>query len=103
MNKKTAIITAISILTLGIIFVIARRSKAKKENEQGITSEFPLQIGSRGDNVKKLQSYLNTRIKTTKLIIDGIFGVLTQAALKSVTGKISITEQEFNSLIYKTT
>lgn len=83
------------------------RAKARKVIEGAystvkttVTGEFPLAFGSRGENVKKLQEYLNSKIQPplAYLDVDGIFGVLTQGALKSVTGKTSMTKEEFSKI-----
>jgi len=58
---------------------------------------FPLQKGSKGTNVKALQEVLNSKFNA-KLTTDGSFGSKTETALKAATGKISITESEFNAL-----
>ncbi len=80
-------------------------------------SVFPLKLGSTGTKVKELQSKLNsvvakkasyTFVKPTylgveinSLVVDGIFGPRTLAFLQyafSNTGKMQITETEFNNL-----
>jgi hypothetical protein len=44
---------------------------------------FPLKKGSGGDKVKALQRFLNNANSTHNLDVDGKFGSLTEAALKS--------------------
>lgn len=55
---------------------------------------FPLQTGSRGENVKTLQRTLNSKINAG-LVVDGIFGAKTAAALQKAIGKSSITQMDF--------
>lgn len=57
---------------------------------------FPLQMGSRGDNVKKWQTYLNSKGAT--LVVDGIWGVKTEAASLKYAGFNSVTQDYFNGL-----
>jgi peptidoglycan hydrolase-like protein with peptidoglycan-binding domain len=117
MNKKTLVILGTSVLAAGalsyLIVRFTRKNKAKEYIEDAyssvktaITGEFPLEYGSRGENVKALQGYLNTKISTPyePLVVDGIFGELTQAALNRTIGKKSIGENEFKqTILYKTT
>ena len=52
-------------------------------------SDFPLQRGSRNETVRELQSLLNTELGSqgkTLLVLDGIFGAKTEAALQSIAG-----------------
>lgn len=58
---------------------------------------FPLGFGSRGENVKKWQTYLNSKGST--LNVDGVWGPLTDAASIKQTGFNSITEVYFKSVI----
>lgn len=60
------------------------------------TNGFPLQMGSRGENVKKWQKYLNT--KGAGLTEDGIWGPLTEAASTKYMGFNSVTEVYFKGL-----
>lgn len=72
--------------------------KDEQTGESGTTtqykSEFPLQYGSRGESVKKLQIYLG-------VTSDGIFGKNTETALYSKTGKKIMSKSEFNSFVLK--
>ena len=72
--------------------------------------QFPLMIGSRGQAVAQLQTWLNTRIKAQNtnyytspikpLAIDGIFGLLTlEAVQRFMNGSTTVTAQQFNTLI----
>lgn len=58
---------------------------------------FPLKYGSRGANVSKWQTYLNS--KGANLKIDGIWGPLTDAASLKYSGFNSITQEYFNAVI----
>jgi peptidoglycan hydrolase-like protein with peptidoglycan-binding domain len=63
-----------------------------------IKSEFPLQIGSRGENVKKLQSFLNQKINAG-LVVDGVFGSKTAEAVKKAIGSSQVSESMFKQYI----
>jgi hypothetical protein len=104
MKDKKKIIIGASVIALSIVvYKLISRARAKKYIESvystvstGIQGEFPLRYGSRGENVKKLQEYLNTKITppTALLEVDGIFGNLTQGALEIVTGSKTMTKEE---------
>ena len=53
--------------------------KGGGSSSSGSKDEFPLKVGSRGPNVKKLQEYLN-KSSSAGLATDGIFGSKTLAA-----------------------
>lgn len=59
---------------------------------------FPLQKGSRGNEVATLQTYLNSQLPAPvqRLDVDGNFGPLTETALFTVTGKKSVSREHFN-------
>lgn len=95
------IIIALIITTLIIVKVVkeARNKKKIEEGERGSqdtgtkdTTGFPLQIGSKGENVETLQSNLNTIAKNefpgkySSLSVDGDFGSKTKTLLQSVIG-----------------
>lgn len=64
-------------------------------------SPFPLHKGSRGEEVKKLQKALNRKLvpPLSLLVVDGIFGSKTLAALKRVTGKEQVSENDYQKLV----
>jgi len=64
-------------------------------------SVFPLKNGSRGNEVRALQTYLNGKMPApmAKLTVDGIFGAKTEAAVKSVFNTSSVTEALYKSVI----
>ena len=59
-------------------------------------SSFPLQFGTCGNKVKKLQSYLNS--KGGSLTVDGKFGPKTEAAVQKTLGAKTVSEVKFNAL-----
>ena len=59
-------------------------------------NNFPLHKGSVGDNVKKWQTYLNT--KGAGLVIDGIWGNKTEAASIKYMGFNQVEESYFKGL-----
>ena len=58
---------------------------------------FPLQKGSKGNEVATLQTYLNSQLPAPvqRLDVDGNFGPLTEAALISITGKREVSREHF--------
>ena len=111
MEKRTKIIIAISsaiVLTGAGILIVKQIKKAKTKKDQeaedaadeaarsaapttypsssGASDKFPLGKGSKGNNVKNLQSYLG-------LDADGSFGAKTESALKAKTGKYTVDSQ----------
>jgi LPXTG-motif cell wall-anchored protein len=63
-----------------------------------VKSDFPLQIGSRGENVKKLQTYLNQKVNAG-LVVDGIFGAKTAEAVKKAIGTDKVSQEMFMKYI----
>ena len=59
-------------------------------------SSFPLQFGTCGNKVKKLQSYLNSQ--GSALTVDGKFGPKTEAAVQKALGVKTVSEVKFNAL-----
>jgi hypothetical protein len=53
-----------------------------------------LSNGSTGEEVKSLQKALKGG-----LVVDGIFGTLTEKRLKAITGKTSISIREYNNFL----
>ena len=111
---------AVGILAGGVVAWLMIRGKKKAIGEGVIPSKesytaieykaptgvvWPLKFGS-GSNaaekevVRRLQTWLNTKIRIPirTLAIDGIFGVLTRAALVEVTGKDTISKAEFDKI-----
>lgn len=107
-QKTTAIIITASVLFVALVaFVLWRMYKKRSPNEGDGGDSFPLQEGSLGDNVKKLQEYLNMKMGSMKLPdemklvplkVDGIFGTKTKNACYLVLGVESVTEDQFKSL-----
>lgn len=64
------------------------------------SSKFPLHNGSRGEEVSKLQTYLNYTLKLGhKLAVDGNFGALTEQALINKTGIATMDETTYNNTV----
>ena len=84
-------LTAATIVTISLL----RRRKLRRElgietpsNGGGSNTpapaandDFPLKKGSKGERVKKLQEFLNNN-NNESLVVDGIFGSKTEAAVK---------------------
>lgn len=118
-NKKFWIIVAVVVVITIIVIVIAKRRKAKLLEQAGQSTDsgstagkmvvvktpaaatFPLQYGSRGPEVVKLQMYLNWLIEKDKTGItplneDGIWGPKTDAAFKTIMRASSMNESTYN-------
>jgi hypothetical protein len=117
MNKKLLMWGGAALLTGAAAYFIIKKRKQKQllppgtpvnESTNGnfkpvttnqvsnspVKSDFPLQIGSRGENVKKVQTFLNQKINAG-LIVDGVFGAKTAAAVQQVIGSPIVTEGTF--------
>ena len=91
-----------SVLIVGLVFVVIAVvvTFVLLRNRKGDGTSFPLQQGSEGEAVKKLQAALNKKNTAgIKIDEDGIFGPKTESLLVTVTGKTSITKQEYKKLI----
>lgn len=74
--------------------------KSSSKANTGSTSVFPLTNGSKGDEVKRLQVWLNNNLKIKgqpAIATDGIFGAETASALNTITGSTSMTQDYFNN------
>lgn len=60
---------------------------------------FPLKRGSRGNNVKSLQRFLNYSDSSYNLKTDKVFGPLTEAAVLNETGKKIVHKDYFDTFI----
>lgn len=106
MNKKKMALYAIPIV-IGVYLIYKQLMKPSATDKKDInpivipnvnidevvTSDFPLKKGSKNSTVNTLQALLNielSRLNKTLLSVDGIFGTLTESALKSITGKITV-------------
>ena len=63
------------------------------------SATFPLKKGSRGKEVKALQSFLNES-NSERLQVDGIFGKLTEGAWKRNQGTISLWKVMYPTAVY---
>ena len=101
----------IAIVVILLIALIIYLSTDKEDDKKDISANnnlatnmgvamprnnFPLQYGSKGDEVKALQMYLNT--KGEKLVTDGVWGPLTNAAVLRVLNKSVISQELFLNL-----
>jgi len=60
-------------------------------------SPFPLTMGSRGSEVKSVQKYVNG--KGESLVVDGIWGPLTDAAVLKVLKVSSVSQELYKTLV----
>lgn len=119
-NKQIAVILAVTVAIIAAIviayFIIRKKSNTKiipvadeDSSENTVSTVKTLQYGSRGDDVKQLQQFLNQQLvlliwkglptlngkQITKLSVDGIFGAETQAVVKWYFGKTTVTTDQF--------
>lgn len=109
MKKNKNIIIFVILLIVGLlVFVFKDKIFGANTNiattptgGSSTTSNFLLKYGSQGDQVRLLQAYLN-EYYNTGLMVDGVWGDLTQAAFESFAGKVDfvasgqgITADEF--------
>lgn len=90
--KKGVIITIIilTVLAAAIFFIV----KSEKR-----PSVFPLKQGSRGEEVKKLQKYINAQNQGVTLDVDGIYGSKTQSAVYMIFGQNEVSKKVYNEKI----
>ena len=66
-------------------------------------SKFPLKKGSQGEEVRKLQQYLNScmayYLVLTPLDVDGIFGAKTEGMCVTITGNREISQEFYNQYV----
>lgn len=119
MSKKKVIIVcvAVAVIVAAVVFVIVRRRKQKLSegtadgSSGSATSDsgnggnyrrvdtadkpsFPIKRGDRGEVVKSIQKALNT-VQKSGLVVDGIFGSNTEAALVAYNGKKQLDWEEW--------
>lgn len=101
MTKRTKIILCVCLVVIvlavvGIVLIKKRESEAAPIEESPVATDELLKRGDRGDNVRLLQQYLNSRLicrmiydkptptyngsELLSLDVDGIFGPRTEAA-----------------------
>mgnify|MGYP001027931261 CR=1 FL=1 len=116
-KRKKTIIGIIAFLIIALILWFAFKPAKSKTEDAAIIPDvtptppvnldaFPLKVGSKGNNVRRLQMALN-RIGggTNKIAEDGVFGnqtrlkVLTTLATSSYNAGPEITESQLNELI----
>mgnify|MGYP003304167308 CR=1 FL=1 len=112
--KEKKIYVAIAVIVL-VIFALWLAKKLTNKSNGGITptestpvtetpvitdAPFPLKSGSRGDNVKCLQRFLNAHNDTgilAPLQIDGIFGPKTKNMLSTLYGLSEVSQSFYNN------
>jgi len=94
-NKKIIVFVALLIVAVlifvfrGKLFGMTSKSKAELPNSQSNdpSSKFLLKKGSRGDQVKLIQAYLN-EFYGFNIMVDGIWGDKTQTAFEAFAKKV---------------
>lgn len=123
LTKNQKIGTGVGVLAvIGTALSIRKAHKNKRENEilhnadimniqvspggNSNVASFPLKFGKRGDNVKRLQTWLNSQAeniakkymgaKVPILKVDGIFGKHTLQAVRLAFKSDEVTKASFN-------
>lgn len=114
-KKNTRMILFAVIAVIVIVLIIrSRKPESLKTSEKPsgspVSKSLPslgpnatLKSGTKAQEVKYVQDYYNTQVASplgkTKLVVDGIFGPKTQAAVKSITGTTSTTWNAFKQRV----
>jgi len=98
-TKKKALLVSALLIGLGGFYIYKNiKSKPAVEVAESTESTFDIEKtlskGSNGEEVKSLQKALKGG-----LVVDGVFGALTEKRLKDVTGKTSISIKEYNAFM----
>ena len=101
-KKKKVLIVSALLIGVGGFYIYNNMKKNKavavpetpETPENTIDTQKVLSIGSTGEEVKRLQTALKGG-----LVVDGIFGKLTEKRLKAVTGQTSISLRGYNSFM----
>jgi hypothetical protein len=99
-KRKVLIVSGLLIAVGGYYIYQNMFSKSISAEEVPADSTIPFDVnkvlskGSTGDEVKSLQKALKGGLK-----IDGNFGALTEARLKAITGKTSISIRQYNDFL----
>jgi peptidoglycan hydrolase-like protein with peptidoglycan-binding domain len=98
-TKKKALIVSALLIGVGGYYIYKNMKNKSAEvvpetAESTIDTQKVLAVGSTGEEVKRLQTALKGG-----LVVDGNFGALTEARLKAITGKTSISIREYNTLM----
>ncbi len=122
LTKNQKIGTGVGVLAvIGTVLGIRKARKNKRENDfsndadimniqvspggKPSVASFPLKFGHRGNNVKKLQSWLNnqigkiamrTGVTLPTLKVDGIFGKNTLKAVRTTFKSDEVTKASFD-------
>jgi hypothetical protein len=84
MKKKISIIGSLILVVLVIAFFLLKKINVVPDMIS-VNESFPIKYGDRGENVKKLQKFLNTKVSSgLQLDVDGIFGDQTELTLQWV-------------------
>ena len=100
-KKRKALIVSGLLIAVGGYYIYQNMfSKSTSAEEVPADSTIPFDVnkvlskGSTGDEVKSLQKGLKGGLK-----IDGNFGALTEARLKAITGKTSMSIRQYNDFL----
>jgi hypothetical protein len=99
-NMILIIVLILLIVITVILFIVFKK---KKDPLAGLTTKtnnsgFPLKVGSTGDLVKSLQTFLNKNYNSG-LTVDGIFGPLTLKEVQTAFGTNNLTQEVYNKNI----
>lgn len=100
-TKKKALIVSGLLIAVGGYYLYKNMKLKSPSADEVITDDSNtfdttkvLSKGSTGEEVKSLQKALKGG-----LVVDGIFGALTEKRLKAITGKTSISIREYNNFL----
>jgi hypothetical protein len=99
-KRKVLIVSGLLIAVGGYYIYQNMFSKSTSAEEVPADSTIPFDVnkvlskGSTGDEVKSLQKGLKGGLK-----VDGNFGALTEARLKAITGKTSMSIRQYNDFL----
>ncbi len=109
-NKKYIIIAVIIIAIIAFIWWKNKKKEEVKVTEsveeekqtlfpkEEIMTSFPLQLGSKGPEVKKLQTWM-LKNEGAQIKVDGIWGKETDAAVKKFLKLSQVNKEKYESLI----
>jgi cAMP phosphodiesterase len=81
-------------------FEVLSPKKFNKASSADTGSTFPLKVGSSGNEVVKLQMFLNKSNSSENLVVDGKFGKLTEGAVKRNQDPFSNFKRMYPSSVY---
>lgn len=102
-KAKTTWIIIVCVLAVALVAFLVWKMRKRDTTTEQTAEPATLEVGSRGDEVRALQSYLNSQlvklstgeIKYSPIAVDGIFGEETAMACNVVFGTEKVTSNMF--------